>query len=981
MNSQPTPPTPALKPHHGRLFFVPLLAGAIVALSASAAQASFGVTESNFEAQTCLVNSCTYHSVETTPSEAFTQAAGHPPWGITTFEVNHKKGALAEEPEGALKRIRVDVPAGLAADPETLPKCKRTEFNANTCPANTQVGTTELIAYDGINDLPISGKVYNLEQPEGFPLFFGIDTGVEPLVNVHIFLEGHVAWSSDYHEYFEINNVPKEGELAGLKVPLSVLKSKLNFNGHAGAGNFLTIGSVCSSSTTSRLEVESYAGEISRTETHTPAGVEGCDKVPFEPAVVVLPETAQSDAPDGVTTEVKAPQNAGPGEINTADIRDVHLTLPEGMTLNPSAARGLEACSAGKIGIGTTNPVTCPAASRVGAVTIETDLPAGSLSGNVYLGNPGGGPITGPPFTIYLDAESIYGVSVRLQGLVNPNPSTGRLEATFTNNPELPFSDLLLTLKGGAQAPLANPLACGIEHAEALFAPYTGLATVPSSTPFLTAGCPSPLAFLLTQSTHNTSASAGAHTSYTFNLSRADGQQYLSQVNTILPPGLVGAIPSVTPCAEPQAQTGACSSASEIGQATVNVGAGSEPYAFSGPVFLTGPYDGAPYGLSIPVAAAAGPFNLGTVVTRATINVDPTTARVVATSALPTIVKGIPLRLRGVSVAINRAGFLLNPTNCGALATEYALTSTFGAAQSLSSPFQVDECSALAFKPSFKATTSGKASKANGASLETTINQPADQANIRSVLLQLPRQLPSRLTTLQKACPEATFAANPYRCPAGSVVGGARANTPVLPGKLTGPVFLVSHGGAAFPDTDLLLEANGVRVIVVGNTNIKMGITTTNFAATPDVPVTSITVDLPLGPHSALAANGNLCTSSVVMPTTITGQNGKVVKQNTRIAVSGCGVRILGHRVVHDALVLTVQTFAAGRISAKGKNLNTAYRRLGKATTTTLKVSLSRGGLTALRRHRKVKIRVRVGFVPKKKGEASSAAFSAVTLR
>jgi hypothetical protein len=172
-----------------------------------------------------------------------------------------------------------------------------------------------------------------------------------------------------------------------------------------------------------------------------------------------------------------------------------------------------------------------------------------------------------------------------------------------------------------------------------------------------------------------------------------------------------------------------------------------------------------------------------------------------------------------------------------------------------------------------------------------------------------------------------------------------------------------------------------VRVIVVGNTNIKNGITTTNFATTPDVPVTSITVNLPLGPHSALAAYGNLCTSSLVMPTTITGQNGKQVKQNTKIAVSGCGVRIVGHKIVRHTLVLTVQTFAAGRISAKGKSLKTTSRRLSKATTTTLKVSLSRGGLTALRRHRKLKIHVRVGFVPKKKGEASSVASSAVTFR
>jgi hypothetical protein len=972
---------------YARLSLPALLAGAIVAVSAAAAQASFGVTEDNFEAETCLLNSCTYESVAKTPSEAFTQAAGHTPWGVTTFELNHKKGLLAEEPEGALKRIRVDVPAGLAADPEALPKCKRTEFDANACAADTQVGTTELTVYDGVNDLTVAGEVYNLEQPEGLPLFFGIDTGVEPLVNVHIFLEGHVAWSSDYHEYFEINNVPKEGELGGMKVPLTVLKSKLNFNGHAGAGDFLTLSSVCSNSTTSHLEVESYAGEISKTETHTPAGVEGCDKVPFKPTAVALPESAQSDTPDGVTTELEVPQNVGPLAISMADVKDVHLTLPEGMTLNPSAARGLEACTAAQIGIGTTNPVTCPAASRVGGVTIETDLPPGSLAGNVYLGNPSGGPITGPPYTIYLDAESIYGVSVRLQGSVNPNPSTGRLEATFTNNPQLPFSALLLTLKGGAQAPLANPLGCETGNVEALFTPYTGLVAVLSSTPFATTGCPSPLPFSLTQSTQNTSANAGAYTSYTFNLGRADGQQYLSQVTTILPPGLVGLIPSVTPCGEPQAQAGTCSSSSEIGQATVNVGAGPEPYAFSGPVFLTGPYDGAPYGLSIPVDAVAGPFNLGTVVTRATINVDPTTAQVIASSALPTIVKGIPLRLKGLSVAVNRPRFLLNPTDCGVLASEYTLTSTFAVTQSLSSPFEVANCSALAFKPSFKASTSGKASKANGASLETTINQPAGEANIKSVLIQLPTQLPSRLSTLQKACLQATFAANPYSCPAGSLVGSARANTPVLPGKMTGPVYLVSHGGAAFPDTDLVLEANSVRVIVVGNTNITKGITTTNFATTPDVPVTSITVNLPLGPHSALTANVpekddfSLCGQSLSMPTVITGQNGKQLKQNTKLAVSGCGVRIVGYKVVRHTLVLTVQAFAAGRISANGRSLNATSRRLRKATTTTLKVSLSRAGLTALRTRRKLKIHVRVGFLPKNKGEASSVASSAVTFR
>jgi hypothetical protein len=959
-----------------RVAHLVVVAFALAAATAPAAQAAFGVTEGNFEAGTCLVNSCTYAS----PKNLFyTQAAGHPPWGITTFEVNSKETVLNQhEPEGAVKRIRVDVPPGLAANPEALPKCKRTEFEANACALDTEVGNTELVVYDGVTDLPITGTVYNLEQSPGLPLLFGIDIGVKPLLHTHLLLEGHVAWSTDYHEYFEINNVPRESE--GVK--LATLKSKLNFNGQAGHGNFLTLPSACSSSTTSFLEIESWEGQISRTPTHTPVGVDGCDKVPFKPTAEVTPATAQSDAPDGATTEVLVPQNAGAGETNTADIKDAHVTLPEGMTLNPSAARGLTTCSPGQIGIGTENPVSCPAASKVGTVTIETDLPPGSLSGNVYLGNPAGGPISGPPYTIYVDAESgQYGVSVRLKGLVNTSPASGRVEATFTENPQLPFSDFIMTLKGGAQAPVANPLTCGTGQVESLFTPYTGGAAALGSSPFVTTGCASPLPFSLAQSTQSSSPAAGAYTAYTFNLARPDGQQYLSKVTTVLPPGLVGAIPSVTLCGEPQAQSGACPASSQIGTATVAAGAGPEPYGFSGPVFLTGPYNGAPYGLSIPVAAVAGPFDFGTVVTRAAIGVDQYTGRVIATSALPTIVRGVPLRLKNVSVLVNRPSFLFNPTNCGALATNSTLTSTFGATANLSSPFQVGNCNALAFKPSFKVSSSAKTSKANGAGLQVTVTQGAHQANIRSVFTQLPLQLPSRLTTLQKACPEATFAANPLSCPAGSNVGSASASTPVLPGKLTGPAYLVSHGGAAFPDLDLVLQYGLVRVILVGNTNIKKGITTSTFASIPDVPVSSFTLSLTSGPHSALAANGNLCAHSLIMPTVITAQNGAQVKQNTRIAVASCGVRILRRKIKGHTLILTVQTFAAGRLVATGKNLKKASRRVRKASTTKLKLKLSRAGLSAVRAHHRLKLRVRVRFVPSHKGEAGSSASTTVKLR
>jgi hypothetical protein len=248
---------------------------------------------------------------------------------------------------------------------------------------------------------------------------------------------------------------------------------------------------------------------------------------------------------------------------------------------------------------------------------------------------------------------------------------------------------------------------------------------------------------------------------------------------------------------------------------------------------------------------------------------------------------------------------------------------------------------------------------------------------VKSVKVQLPKALPSRLTTLQKACPAATFEANYRNCPAGSFVGGARANTPTLPGKLSGPAILVSHANLAFPDLVLVMEANGVRSILVGNTDIKNGITTTTFASTPDVPVSSITVNLPIGAHSALAANGNLCANPLVMPTTMTGQNGTVVKQNTVIKVNTCGVRTVGHRVVGNTAYLTVQTFAPGRISAKGAGLATRFRKLAKAQKkATIKVPLTR---RAQGKRKPFKVKVRLGFVPKAKGQPSSVSF--VTVR
>jgi hypothetical protein len=984
-----------------RLTVAVALAALIAAFAAPAAFAGFG--PSVFEAGTCNAKGCEYSNP---PSAFYTQAAGHPEWGITSFEVNTSGSGSSRKPEGQVKRLRVDVPPGLAADPQALPSCSRAEFSADPkkCEvAGAKVGETEVIAalevpLLGVTDTTQMGNVYNLTQEPGLPLLFGIaiePTGGVLLSPVHLFLEGHVSDASepalaargipsgDYHEWFEINDVPKtaEAEVLGTKTAsasLSLIKSKLFFEGRKG-GNFLTLPSVCSSSTTSYLELESYEGGHASTPTHTPVGVSGCDKVPFQPTAQVVPQTSTYDSPDGATTIVKVPQKAGATETNTADIKDAHVTLPEGLTLNPSAAHGLEACTAAQIGIGSSAPVSCPAASRVGSVTIETDLPPKTLSGGVYLGSPGGGAITGPPYTIYLDAESVYGVSVRLQGSVVPD-ANGRLTASFVNNPQLPFSELILSLNGGPRAPLANPLACGAAPTDALFTPYTGGANGLSSTPFTTTGCPSPLPFAPAQSTQNTSPNGGAYTAYTFNLTRPDGQQYLSQLRTVLPPGLVGAIPSVPLCGEPLAQQGACPATSKIGTATVNVGAGTEPYPFSGSVYLTGPYAGAPYGLSIPVAAVAPPFNLGIVVTRVGLNVDSHTGQVIATTSLPTIVGGVPLRLRSLSVAVNRPNFLFNPTNCGALSTSSLLTSTFKATKEVSSPFQVKNCTALPFKPNFGAATSAVGTKLNGDSLKVNLLQGVHEANLHSIVASLPPQLPSRLSTIQKACPEQTFAISPLACRT-SRVGTATAVTPVLPKPLTGSAYLVSHAAAAFPDLDLVLEGNGVTVVLVGNTNIKNGITTSTFASIPDVPVSSFVLDLPTGANSALTSFGNLCLKPLLMPTTITAQSGTVIKQNTRVAVSGCGVRILSHRVKGHKLILKVRTLGAGQLKIGGKGLRGAKRRFSKSATTTFRLPLSGASLRALRRHphRVLHVTVHAAFTPAKAGALRSGDVASAT--
>ena len=407
------------------------------------------------------------------------------------------------------------------------------------------------------------------------------------------------------------------------------------------------------------------------------------------------------------------------------------------------------------------------------AVLNVPGLPPESLKGKIFLGEQAPGPITGPPYKVYFVLESArYGQIVRIEGTVQPNLATGQLASTFPDQPQGPFRNIKLAFNGGLFASLANPIDCGTAATRSTFIPYSGNAPVALvNEEFVVdsngvgGACPAAPPFSPAQSTSIEPGQGGAGSTFTLSLARPEGQQYVGSVKTVLPPGLVALIPTVAQCGEPQANLGTCSAASQIGTVAVAAGSG-EPFVFHGKVYLTGPYEGAPFGLSIVVPAVAGPFVLPNVIARARIEVKSDTAQVIVTAAkVPTIVAGIPIRMRSLSISLNRQGFERNPTNCGVLATE----STVGG-------FTPGGASATAI--SLHALPGGRlqharvqaellgehrreAEQANGASLETTINQPSGQANIRSVLVQLPSQLPSRLSTLNKACPEATFAANP----------------------------------------------------------------------------------------------------------------------------------------------------------------------------------------------------------------------------
>jgi hypothetical protein len=967
------------------------------------------------------------------------QAGSHPYQLTTKFILNPPKEVAAGKlvVDGDLKDARVELPPGFVGDPNAMPKCSYPEFIANaveTCPLDTVVGwETTYVLNRGGEFEPASNPVYNMEAPPGVAAEFGFRVKNQ----VPVLLDASVRTGGDYGVTVNVRNISAAAALLGSKVTLwgvpadpshDPIRGQDGFGGcllevagqSDGGSCHVTVPSVplltnptsCGVPRTATLSVDDWetpgnfsTGENVVSKTATLPELLGCEKLDFRPTLEVTPDGTAGSTPTGLNVDVHVPQEStvNPGGLGEADMKNTTVALPAGVQISPSAADGLLACSPAQIGFTGVNPQSgideftpgapsCPDASKVATARIKTPLLEQELEGAVYLAAPQN--FASPPnplenpfgslVAMYLVAEdSTAGVLVKLAGRITLNPETGQLTATVENIPQFPVSDVKFRFFGTSRAPLATPALCGTYKTETSFAPWSGTPAVSPSSSFpITSGpngspCADPLPFAPSLATGTTNINAGSFSSLTTTLSREDGQQNIQSVQLHYPPGLSGLLSGVKLCPEQQANEGTCGPESLIGETIVSVGLGNDPFSVTGgKVYITGPYAGAPFGLSIVNPAKAGPFVLREgqpVVVRAKIEVDPHTAALTITTdstgehKIPTIIDGIPLQIKHVNVNVNRPGFTFNPTNCNPVAITGTIQSAQGATSPVSVPFQATNCAALKFQPKFTVSTSSKTSKANGASLTAKITYPSvpqgTEANIAKVKVDLPKQLPSRLTTLQKACTAAQFNANPAGCPAASLVGHATVHTPLLPVPLTGPAYFVSNGGEAFPNLIMVLQGYGITVDLVGDTFIsKAGITSSTFKTVPDQPFSSFELNLPEGRFSALTANGSLCTQKLVMPTKLVAQNGAVINQNTPIGVTGCGkpkVKVGKIKVRGNIVLVTVATTEQGAVTVSGGALKTTRKTFG-AGTHQVKVALTKSGKAARKHHRKTSVRVAV---------------------
>jgi hypothetical protein len=930
------------------------------------------------------------------------QAGAHSDW-VTSFDFAHApSGATYND----VRNIVVQVPAGFDASSVAVPTCTEAQLLQSTgqlnevprCPIASQVGQISVDLNLGTTRGSVTVPIYNMEVTS-----FGVTAELGFRVKLFTFRLVIGVRPGDLGLASTTPNISKVAETRAGVVTIWGLPAAHEHDGERGQTCGLTgqpptchnefggpqeahvqVKALLSNPTSCGMfhaSFEAYSWE----EPLSPpppvfseiGPVTGCEQVRFSPSIEVQPTSLSAESPSGLKVSVEVPQTwDNPFTISTANVKDSTVTLPEGMTANPSLAAGLAACSREQYGRETSSSLPgegCPAESKIGTVTIETPLLSVPIQGAVYIATPydnvpefgDSEHPNGSLLALYLVAKDPQlGVLIRLPGKITPDPHTGRLVTTFNDTPQQPFSRFTLEFSPRQAAPLITPPSCGSYNVQAELTPWSSV-EMPGETPIgpsaiqsqpfqITHGahegpCPTggvpPFKPQVISGTENNAG--GSYSRFYLRILREDGEQELIKFSTILPPGLTGNLTGIPFCPDSAVEaakrragaaeeaSSSCPAASEIGHTLVGAGVGDVLAENPGKVYLAGPYHGAPLSIVSVTSAKVGPFDLGTVVIRFALDINPITAQVEISGAqsdpIPHIIRGIVVHVRDIRVYIDRQKFMINPTNCQQLGITDAVTGSGSnyadpANQdtvNVNTPFEAADCASLHFKPSFSVSTTGKTSKANGAGLSVKLTMPGplgSEADIHQVKVELPVQLPSRLTTLQKACTAAQFHTNPAGCPAASVVGYARAITPILPVPLEGPAYFVSNGGEAFPNLIVVLQGYGITIDLVGDTFIsKQGITSSTFKTVPDQPVTSFELTLPQGPYSALTANGNLCAlthtvlvkkkvtvrtrshkrtitrrvkqtlpASLSMPTEFVAQNGMTIRQNTPVGVTGC---------------------------------------------------------------------------------------------
>jgi hypothetical protein len=976
-----------------------------------------------------------------TPST--TQAGAHEDLTTSLNFAHEESGKDAGKTHNDVRTIVANLPAGFDASNTAVPACPLVDLLGYTgqqgqlprCPIDTQVGQISFELANlgpGIPPAHPTLPLYNMEATSfGVTAELGFRSQVftQTLdVSVRPGDDGLTVTTPDIPKD-EIHNVSvtvwgvpaahehdaQRGEVCGAELEVPPLcHNELGGPQEAGITPkpFLANPTSCGPFTAS-VEADSWEDSslFTALTSATVGPIVECARVPFEPSIAVRPTTLSAESPTGLNVSLIVPQAwENPDSLATANLKDTSLTLPEGITINPGAGSGLGACTPRQYESETSSSLPgegCPPESKIGSIEIETPTLAEKIDGAVYVAKPYDNPFDSLLALYIVAKDPERGILIKVAGKIALNPITGQLTTTFENTPQQPFSKFTLKFRPGATAPLVSPAACGSYAAQGALTPWSSELNEPravSSEPFaITQGvhegpCPSggvpPFKPQAITGTENNAA--GSYSPFYLRILREDGEQEITRFSTTLPPGLTGNLTGIPFCPDADIEAArtvsgtqeldapSCPAASEIGHTIVGAGVGTVLAQTPGKLYLAGPYHGAPLSLVSITSAVVGPFDLGTVVIRFALNLNPTTAQVEVSAngsdPIPHIIDGIVVHVRDIRVYVDRHDFTLNPTSCEAMTISNVVT---GAGADFANPadqvpvpltsrFQAASCASLAFKPAFTVSASGKTSRTDGASLTARLSVSGalgTQANIRSVKVDLPKQLPSRLSTLQKACTDETFEANPAACPAASVVGHATAVTPIVPVPLTGPAYFVSHGGAKFPELVIVLQGYGITLELHGETYIsKAGITSSTFRTVPDAPIGSFELTLPQGPDSALAANGNLCTSVLSMPTAFTAQNGAVIKQATPISVTGCNpaIRVLRHSVNGAKVTLVASVPSAGRLQATGPFLSSASAKVTDARIVTLTLTLDKAEQRSLAGHggRSLRERVSLRFAP-----------------